>query len=106
VNVIVARSLLFARGEGYDRTRAFRDAERSGGGNRGKSSEPKSAYKFNKGMGSQEKVKCQIATQYPLKPILLSSGRGTVTLNCLSSRNTRINSLSQFWRPNTQLILL
>ena len=102
MNVIVARSHSCARGEGYDRTRALADAKRSSRGNRRKNSEPKSAYKFNKGMGSQEKVKCQIATQYPLKPILLSSGRGTVTLNCLSSRNTRINSLSQFWKLNTR----
>ena len=54
MNVIVARLLLCARGEGYDRTRALADAIRSSGGNRGKSSEPKSAYKFNKGMGSKE----------------------------------------------------
>ena len=52
VNVIVARSLSCARGEGYDRTRAFGNAKRSGGGNRRKGSEPESTYKFNKGMGS------------------------------------------------------
>jgi len=109
VNVIVARlhsCVREEREEGYDRARASGDAKRSSRGNRGKSSKPKSAYKLNKGMGSKEKVKCQIATQYPLKLSLSSSGRGAVTLNCLSSRNTRINSLSQFWRPNTQLILL
>ena len=102
VNVIIARSHSCARGEGYDRTRALRDAKRSSGGNRGKSSEPKSAYKLNKGMGSQEKVKCQIALRYRLKLILLSSGRGAVTLNCLSSKDTKIRFLLRFWIPNTQ----
>jgi len=102
VNVIVARSVSCARGEGYDRTRALADAGRSSGGNRRKSSKPKSAYKLNKGMGSKEKVKCQIAPRYPLKPILSSSGREAVTLNCLSSKDTKIRFLLRFWIPNTQ----
>ena len=85
VNVIVARlhsCVREEREEGYDRARALRDAKRSSRGNRRKNSEPKSAYKLNKGMGSQEKVKCQIATQYPLKPSLSSSGRRAVLHKC------------------------
>ena len=106
VNVIVARlhsCVREEREEGYDRARASGDAKRSSRGNRRKNSEPKSAYKLNKGMGSkEEKLKCQIALRYRLKQILLSSGRGAVTLNCLSSKDTKIRFLLRFWIPNTQ----
>ena len=51
MNVIVARSVSCTRGEEYE-ARALADAERSSGGNRGKSSKPKSAYEPDRGMGS------------------------------------------------------
>ena len=105
VNVIVARShscVREEREEGYDRARASGDAKRSSRGDRRKGCKSESAYKLDKGMGSKEKVKCQIALRYRLKPILSSSGRGTVTLNCLSSKDTKIRFLLRFWIPNTQ----